>query len=408
VTVVLAVGIAALATILVRAGAVRHDVAGDVAFRAGPLVVDAADLHVTLADADFTASTAFLDAGLEDYELRARYLEDIRRAGQLVTTIARGRDLSESARTALTAVSAELPRYAGLVETARTNNRLGFPLGATYLRDASRRMRSEILPNALTIYEDNARRLGDRYWSGTSPDGLGAGVGVGVALIAALVIAQLILARRTRRIVNPPVLVGTVVVAMLATWAVVAFSDQQRALLRSRQEGFDQLVVLSNARIMALQSFSLEKLDLIERGTEKVYQDEFDTTIARVGGADGKVGLLGTATQLAMRTSSQQAIGRIAERYREFLAIHTKLRGLEDGAKHAAAVGLAVTRGTEAAQALDDALHGEIAAAQYRLTENAREAHRAHQALWIVVVVMAASAVALVILGLHRRIREYG
>ncbi len=138
-----------------------------------------------------------------------------------------------------------------------------------------------------------------------------------------------------------------------------------------------------------------------------MYQDEFETTIGRVGGPDGKVGLLGTATRLAARTSSEQAIGSISEHYRDYLDIHARLRWLEERGRHAAAVGLAVRQEANAAKALDHALSGEVAAAQDRLHANAVEAHRAHQRLWMVVVVMAASAAALVIFGVHRRIREY-
>ena len=48
----------------------------------------AEDLYVALADADAAASTAFLRAGLEPEELRARYLDDLETAGAQLALIA--------------------------------------------------------------------------------------------------------------------------------------------------------------------------------------------------------------------------------------------------------------------------------------------------------------------------------
>ena len=123
------------------------------------MLVDAEDLYLALADADATASTIFLRAGVEPPELRARYLEDLQRAGRQLATITADRDLSATAQDAIATISEALPEYASLVEAARTNNRLDFPVGAAYQREASHLMSSTILPAATTVFEDAGRQL---------------------------------------------------------------------------------------------------------------------------------------------------------------------------------------------------------------------------------------------------------
>ena len=51
-------------------------------------------------------------------------------------------------------VNAQLAVYTGLVETARTNNRAGNPVGSSYLSEASSLMQTQILPDAQRLYEE--------------------------------------------------------------------------------------------------------------------------------------------------------------------------------------------------------------------------------------------------------------
>src|SRR5260370_34882474 len=57
-------------------------------------------------------------------------------------------------------VNAQLSVYTGLVETARTNNRAGNPVGSSYLSEASALMQTQSLPDAQRLYEETSRRGG--------------------------------------------------------------------------------------------------------------------------------------------------------------------------------------------------------------------------------------------------------
>ena len=109
------------------------------------------------------------------------------------------------------AISTHLPIYSGLIESARANNRQGFPVGAAYLRPASDLMRTQILPAASTLYQVEARRLGGDYASGVSSAAVVVLVVLAVVMLGLLMAVQLYLAALTHRILSVPMAVATLV-----------------------------------------------------------------------------------------------------------------------------------------------------------------------------------------------------
>lgn len=145
---------AALALLVVAFGAVtawevsdRFAAADDVVTRSQPLSADAANIYRSLADADTAAATGFLAGAQERPEDLARYQKDIETASRLLVKAAAntgGSGGGDAARQIAT-LNEALPRYTGLIERARANNRQGLPLGGAYLRYANQQMTSDLL-----------------------------------------------------------------------------------------------------------------------------------------------------------------------------------------------------------------------------------------------------------------------
>ncbi|WP_052395993.1 hypothetical protein [Kutzneria sp. 744] len=142
----------------------KGDDVQDLATSAEPLSVAAQDIYRALQDADATASSAFLAGGIEPAATRQQYLADIAQATSALTLEAG----TQAAPGALETLSSQLPIYAGLVETARANNRQGFPVGAAYLREASGLMRAKLLPAAEQLYRAENARLTQEQDAATS------------------------------------------------------------------------------------------------------------------------------------------------------------------------------------------------------------------------------------------------
>ena len=115
-----------------------------------PLAFAAGQLYTTLSVADAAAATAFI-AGAEPRDVRQRYEQAITDAASAVTRASSGLT-DEPLVQLLGRINANLAVYTGLVETARTNNRAGNPVGSSYLSEASSLMQQTILPDAQKLY----------------------------------------------------------------------------------------------------------------------------------------------------------------------------------------------------------------------------------------------------------------
>ena len=199
----------------------RQDAVDTDRFDGAPLVARTESLYVALADADAAASTAFLKFGLEPVELRRRYLDDIARAAQELAVVGRSQALSDEARDALTTLNEQLPVYTGDIDSARTNNRLGLPVGAAYQRHASKVMQRQLLPAATTLYETAAQRLDEGHRSGSSLDAEMAVVVVAAIVFMLLVAVHVLVSARTRRRLNVGLIGAAVVVIAICAWTTL-------------------------------------------------------------------------------------------------------------------------------------------------------------------------------------------
>ena len=148
---------AAIAACCVIAGAVcaaqlngriaQHNAVLD---RSEPFAYSAQKLYAALSAADAAAASAFLSGGIETAPMRARYQQALADAASALTD-ATAEATDADTRTALADISAQLAAYTGQVESARANNRLGFPVGSAYLREASSLMQTALLPGAERI-----------------------------------------------------------------------------------------------------------------------------------------------------------------------------------------------------------------------------------------------------------------
>jgi type II secretory pathway pseudopilin PulG len=402
VAMVLVVGCLATALVSVLAGTQRTASVADAQARIAALTSDSADLYRSLADADAMATSGYVSGGREPNAVRARYDEDIARAsGRLVDAAGR---LPGSGPIAT--VAAQLPVYTGLVETARTLNREGLPLGQAFLGSASELMRGTILPAADELRRQQGAELTEAYARGVAiPFAVGALL---LATLAAIVDVSLRERRRTHRTISVGLVAAGVALLAALVWWVVAVGAAN-ARLATAQRHSDAVTALDDARTAVLQARSAESLTLVARSGGFASDDDFSTGIVRVVGADGASGLLaradGGATGGADRvTALRAAVG-------EWQAAHRQVRELDDGGRYTDAVASVVTLevgGSGAAfeslnRALGDAIDEERAAFD-DATASAASALTGLVAGPALLALLAAAAVAV---GLRRRIEEY-
>jgi hypothetical protein len=313
---------------------------GNVVTVSEPLSVDAQQIYRSLSAADATEAAAFLSGGLEPLPLRARYLADITRAAREVDAAAAAAAGQSGAGSSLATLSTGLPHYAGLVETARANNRLGLPLGAAYLREASGYMRATLLPAAedLSAQENTQLAAADQGATGVPY------AAIVVALIAALFMlaGQLWLGRRTNRILNPGLLVASVAGLASLVWLVTALTVSRTHLIAARDHGSAPVEALARAETAALQAHADESLTLINRDTfaDDPSQADFVSQQKRLGPGPGT--LLTDAAAIARGSrGGPQAAAALGDAPTWYIA-HQHVRSLDDSGQYTAAVQWAV------------------------------------------------------------------
>jgi hypothetical protein len=381
----------------------RQRAANAVGLETEPLLVGAEGIYGSLADADATAANSFLSGGVEQPERRARYDADLKTATDDLATVSRQVGSSTAAQQAVKAVTEQLPIYTGLVEAARANNRQHLPVGAAYLGQASTLMRAQILPAADRLYKVEAGRLNNSYHSGTSPIGLIALILVGLAVLAGLVYTQIFLAGRTNRIVNIPLLGGTVLVLGLTVWIITGFALEQHRLNRARSHGSNAVQVLAQARVLALRAQADENLSLVARGSSTQYDDDFKLAANALGGSDGSTGRLALAATLPEAPRAADAIRAARSSYADYIALHDQITK----SKYEDAVKIATDSAVAKFTAFDGDLNTAIAANQQQFESAAKSARHVLGAASLAIPFFIVVAGLLCLLGLQQRINEY-
>lgn len=395
--------------------------AADVVTVSEPLSLDAEQIYQSLSDADATVASAFLAGGLEPAAALQRYNADIRQAAidieaasalvgssaartQLPSHLAKQTSAVNSAiGDDLATLSAGLPVYANEVGTAQADNRIGLPLGAAYLREASASLRDTLLPAASDIYARESGLLTSASAQATGLPLIIVAIVIGLGLGYLLYRSARWLTRRTHRRVNYGLVVAAVAFAVSLVWLASAFAVGRTELLHAQQQGSAPAEAFARADVAALRAHADESLTLIDNSGDDSYQQDFIAQQKLLGPGPGT--LLGAVESSAGHGVSVSAAVADAQAWYQ---AHAALRALDDNGNHAAAVQSALTGDAAAKFALlSAALRDGITAHQAVFASSARDGRDAFTGLTVGVIVASLVMVAGCAWGLNRRLAEY-
>jgi hypothetical protein len=403
--------LAALAILSLVAGATAglaaHSAANgtrDLGARTQPLLVEAETIYTALADADATAAQAFLAGGLEPAPLTERYDADLRRATSALASAARRTPEGGGGAAAVAALTSGVSEYAGLVATARANNRQGLPVGAAYLSTASSLNRTELQPQARALFTAAQDDLDSGYGNARSTVWLSLLTLLLVGLLAGLVFAQRHLSRITRRTFNVPLVTATVLTAVLGLGVGGLFAAQRSHLQRADRDGSTPVARLAEVRTLTLQQRSDEALTLAARGSGSEYETDFRTVNDRL---TGPAGLLARAAA-ELDGPTRAAVQAAAAHHKEYVTKHAKVREFDDGGRYDEAVALAVGPETTATfTALTDEVGRAMEAKKATFTNEITAAGRGLGVLRLLGPVLGIIICALAVAGIRARLEEY-
>ena len=365
-----------------------------------PLAFAAGQLYTTLSVADAAAATAFI-AGSEPQPVRQRYEQAITDAAVAVTRASS--DLTDPPLVELLGrINAQLAVYTGLIETARTNNRMGNPVGSSYLSEASALMQETILPDAQRLYEATSARVdAETTASATIPAPV---IIVVAATLGFGIFAHRWLARRTRRRVNIGLVAGGLAIAVMIVWVGTALAISTAGSRAAKNTAADSLRTVTNLAITAQQARADETLSLIRRGDEDVrkrsyYQrvDQMHQQLNDYLARKGTVDKSGLAQADELLDKWRQA----DERINDYIAVGNYQSATE------VALGTGESDSTAAFDKLNDALTQGIEESRTQLRSDILSARRVLSGTTVGGAMLSVSAAVAVALGLWPRMSEY-
>jgi len=164
-----------------------------------------------------------------------------------------------------------------LASQQRPDGPAGRGTAVSYYRQATDLMRTAILPRVNSLTSVSNGKLDASYAAGRSDAGTGAAAAVaaGLVAIAALLAFQLFLARRFRRLVNPALAAATVIALALTATAAARLGAESSHLRVAKQDAFDSIVALSQARAVSYGANADESRFLADPGRAAMYQQSF-------------------------------------------------------------------------------------------------------------------------------------
>ena len=365
-----------------------------------PLAFAAGQLYTTLSVADAAAATAFI-AGAEPRPVRQRYQQAITDAAVAVTLASSGLTDAEMIRL-LGRINAQLAVYTGLVETARTNNRAGNPVGSSYLSEASALMQTQILPDAQRLYEETSRQVDVETTASTRIPAPVILVVLATLLFGAF--ANRWLARRTRRRVNIGFIAGGLAVMIIIMWVGTALVISTAASRSAKSTAAESLKTVTTMAITAQQARADETLSLVRRGDESArkqsYYQRIDTMqqqlseyLARDDAIDKSD--LADAEQLLRRWRASD------DRINAYTAVGDYQKATQ------VALGTGEDDSTPAFEKLDAALAKGIEESRQQLRNDIVSARRVLSGATVGAAALSVFAAIAVALGLWPRLSEY-
>ena len=365
-----------------------------------PLSFAAGQLYTTLSVADAAAATAFI-AGAEPRDVRQRYEQAITDASVAVTRASSGLT-DEPLVQLLGRVNAQLAVYTGLVETARTNNRAGNPVGSSYPSEASSLMQTQILPDAQRLYEETSARVDRETTASTRIPAPVILVVLATLLFGAF--ANRWLARRTRRRVNIGFVAGGLAVLIMVIWVGTALTISTADSRSAKGTAAESLKTVTKLAISAQQARADETLALIRRGDEDVRKQSYYQRIDMMQQQLSDYLARDDAIDKSDLQEAEQYLTRwrqADDRINSYIAVGNYQAATQ------VALGTGEDDSTPAFDKLDAALSKGIEESRSQLRNDILNARRVLSGATVGAAVLSVGAALAVALGLWPRLSEY-
>ena len=398
---------------------------------AAPSIVAAQRIKAGLADMDANVANELIAPPGRGAESEKGYNARRLEVSQTLVKAAENITYGDAERVPIQTLTYNLGNYEALVAQARLlHGRGGDTQTLTLYRQANLLMHQTLLPAADALDKANADPLADAYGRQKTASAGTRGVvwAAGLLLLTILLATQVWLSRRTRRTLNPLLLAATALGFVFLALTVGRLGEASGHLKVAKEDAFDSIHALWQARAVAYDANADESRWLIDRSHAREYQEAFFQKSAQIAAIPegytyttvaassqslppGFHGFLADELRNVTFPGEQDEATGVLRDYGQYAAIDGQVRSLENAGHSAEAValctGYAPGQSNEAYGRFDDALGRTLDINQKAFDGAVGAAFADLSALPILAPVAMLALALLSWLGLRPRLREY-
>ncbi len=420
-----------LAAMLLGVG-VHRDAMRTVGRDAAPSIIAAQHIKAALADMDADA----LDELLSPPEavagaVRAYEAKRVEAADALISA-AGNITYGDSERRPIQTLEIGMGTYERLIQKSRDDHEARRLEATEDYREAARLLDETLLPAADALDQANHDVL-ERTYSQQATTSFAARAFVlltGLLALAAMVIVQVFLSRRTRRTFNPLLLLATLLLLGVTVWALAAMGGEQGELKVAKEDAFTSIHALWRARALAYEAKSDESRSLYDPGRAALDRGLFlghvealaklpgaltaTQMVAQLGSggrASGLSGYLGEELNNTTFTGEREAALRTFDDLQKYVSTDAEVDRLERNGQSKQALEMGLGAGAAQSQGaferFDESLGRTLSINQTAFDQSVQGGLAGLQSGEMKASVMAVLIAVLIFFGFAPRIREY-
>ncbi len=242
-----------------------------------PSLIAVQGLSASVAEANSNATAAFLSAaeGEEDRQRRVAYLDALRRSAEETEEVAGLIDDDEDRHRDLKDVAVALTSYSGSIEAARAAVLNGDEQAVDNLTTALDLTGSDVADSVARVTDANQERFDDQLTAGMWLTL--AGLVLAIATLLLLLWMQRRMLSLSNRLLNPGMVVATLMVLLTVVALTFSFLARQSALVNASDGGYDAIATTSRLQASANDVQTALSLRLLGSSEQVDVEGPFNT-----------------------------------------------------------------------------------------------------------------------------------
>lgn len=401
--VILLVLIGAFAIVSSISSLVMRSASETTANNTAPALIEIQDLFASVAEANTAATATFLSTsatGTEDRVNRNLYQDAIRRASGQSEEVSAIIGSDDDAHDALKDIAVALTVYSGQIEAARVANNNDLPGAESQLRDALAVVQEDVATAVETVNARGQAQLESERTTGRLLTL--AAIAIGVITLLGLLRVQAGLLKRTNRILNPLLVIATLLIATVLGYLIVGPAARAQALESASEGGYDAINTTSEIQASAFSLQSALSLKILDSGTGSASSTEdLEPLFVEVG---DKINQLEAGADSNREMAAAQTLRIRWDRYE---ASARQIERQADVGNQVTAVDLFQGDGLSTFNGVNTALESALSDNRSQFLDGVDRASRAVSTTPFLTIILPVLAALATLLAIQRRLGEY-